>query len=113
VKEKDMKRLLLASLVVATLTVPVLTGAAEHGLHDSATDAANLTAGEVRKIDRAQGKVTLAHEPIESHGMPKMTMVFRVADPAMLDQVKPGDKVRFAADKRDGNYTVTRWEIAP
>lgn len=39
-----------------------------------------------------------------------MTMVFRVRDPAMLDQLKPGDKVRFAADKVNGNYTVMRFE---
>jgi Cu/Ag efflux protein CusF len=109
----DMIRLLFGSLVVATLAVPVLTDAADHVPHQNVTDSAHLTAGEVRKIDRAQGKVTLAHEPIQSLGMPRMTMVFRVADPAMLDQVEPGDKVRFAADKVGGKYTVTRWEIAP
>ena len=103
-----MRRLLFAIFLVATLAVPVLADAADHA---SVTDTASLTAGEVRKIDRAQGKVTLAHEPIPSLRMPKMTMVFRVNDPAMLDQVQPGDKVRFAADKVDGKYTVTRWEI--
>lgn len=104
-----MKRPLFATLVVAALMVSWVTDAADRA---GVTDDASLTAGEVRKIDRAQGKVTLAHEPIQSLGMPKMTMVFRVREPAMLDQVKPGDKVRFAADKIDGKYTVTRWEIA-
>ena len=107
-----MRRLRFATLVVATLAVPVLACAADDTARHSATDSAILTAAEVRKIDKAQGKVTLAHEPIQSLGMPRMTMVFRVADPAMLDQVEPGDKVRFAADKVDGKYTVTRWEMA-
>jgi len=108
-KEQAMKQLLLTSFTVAALTIAAAPHAADHG---SVTDGANLTAGEVRKIDSAQGKVTLAHEPIASLGMPRMTMVFQVAERVMLDQVKPGDKVRFAADKIDGKYTVTRWEIA-
>jgi Cu/Ag efflux protein CusF len=40
--------------------------------------------------------------------MPQMTMVFRVRDPAVLDQVHVGDKVRFAAEKVGGQYTVTK-----
>ncbi len=39
--------------------------------------------------------------------MPAHTMVFQVKDPAMLDQVKPGDKVRFHAEKRGGAFTIT------
>ena len=41
-----------------------------------------------------------------------MTMVYRVTDPAMLDQVKPGDKVKFQAAKIDGAFTVTKIEPA-
>ena len=65
-----------------------------------------LADGEVLKVDKGAGKLTLKHGPIPSLDMPKMTMVFRVKDPAMLDQVKPGDRVRFAADKIGGQYTV-------
>ncbi len=42
--------------------------------------------------------------------MPVMTMVFRVQDPAMLDQLKAGDKINFVADKVNGAYTVMRFE---
>ncbi len=69
--------------------------------------------GEVRKIDKAQGKLTLRHGEIKSLDMPPMTMIFRVADPAMLDRVAVGDKVRFDAAKVDGNYTVTAITKAP
>jgi Cu/Ag efflux protein CusF len=69
--------------------------------------------GEVRKIDKAQGKITLKHGEIKSLEMPPMTMVFRVKDPGMLDGVAVGDKVKFDAAKIDGNYTVTAITKAP
>ncbi len=71
------------------------------------TAVAQSADGEVRKIDKAQGKITLRHGEIKSLEMPPMTMVFRVQDPAMLDRVAVGDKVKFDAAKIDGNYTVT------
>jgi Cu/Ag efflux protein CusF len=71
-----------------------------------------LTDGEVRKVDKAAGKVTLKHGPIENLGMPGMTMVFLATNPGMLDKLKPGDKVRFAADKAGDVFTVTRIEPA-
>ena len=39
-----------------------------------------------------------------------MTMVYRVKDPAMLKQVKVGDKVQFEAANADVGYTVTKIE---
>ena len=62
---------------------------------------------EVRKVDKDGGRVTLRHGPIANLDMPPMTMVFRVKDPAMLEQVKTGDKVRFKAERIQGAYTVT------
>jgi Cu/Ag efflux protein CusF len=69
-----------------------------------------MTDGEVRKVDKGAGKLTLKHGPIPNLDMPDMTMVFRVKEPTMLDQVKVGDKVRFAADKVGGQFTVVRIE---
>ena len=71
------------------------------------------TDGEVKKIDKAQAKITIKHGDIKNLDMPPMTMVFRVSDPKMLDSVAVGDKVRFAADKVAGNYTVTALVKAP
>jgi Cu(I)/Ag(I) efflux system periplasmic protein CusF len=65
------------------------------------------TEGEVTKIDKAQAKITLRHGEIKNLDMPAMTMVFRVRDAKMLDTVAVGDRVRFAAEKVGGNYTVT------
>ncbi len=64
--------------------------------------------GEVKKIDKAQGKVTLKHGEIKNLDMPAMTMVFRVKDAKMLDGLAEGAKVKFAAEKVDGQYTVTQ-----
>ncbi|MGH8618630.1 MAG: copper-binding protein [Burkholderiales bacterium] len=72
---------------------------------------APLSDGEVRRVDKATGKVTLRHGPIPNLDMPPMTMVFQVKDPALLDLVKTGDKVKFAAEKDGGNYTVTSMEV--
>ncbi len=69
-----------------------------------------LADAEVRRIDRAQGKVTLRHGPIPSLDMPPMTMVFVVAEPAMLEQLREGEKIRFDAEQRQGQYVITRIE---
>jgi Cu/Ag efflux protein CusF len=67
-----------------------------------------MVKGEVVKVDKAAGKVTLKHGPIKKLDMDSMTMVFRVADPAMLDKVKAGDKIEFEADRVNGAITVTK-----
>jgi Cu/Ag efflux protein CusF len=64
--------------------------------------------GEIRKIDEAAGKMTIRHGPIPQLDMDAMTMVYRVQDPAMLKQVKVGDKVKFTADRVNGALTVTQ-----
>lgn len=71
-----------------------------------------MAEGEIRKVDRDAGKVTIKHGPIPSMDMPPMTMVYRAKDPAMLGRVKAGDKVKFAAEKLGGAYTVTKIEVA-
>lgn len=94
-----MKRI---SYLMAILAFPLIALA----------QAAPLTNGEVRKVDKETGKITLKHGPIENLEMPAMTMVFRVKEPAMLEEIKAGDKVRFAAEKLKGGLTVTRIEVA-
>jgi Cu/Ag efflux protein CusF len=73
----------------------------------------DLAEGEVRKIDTENKKITLKHGEIKNLDMPGMTMVFQVQDPALLQKVKVGDKVRFAAEKSGGAIVVTNIEPAP
>jgi Cu(I)/Ag(I) efflux system protein CusF len=72
--------------------------------------AASMTEGEVRKIDKEAKKITLKHGDIKNLDMPGMTMVFQVKDAALLDKVKAGDKVKFAAEKTDSAIVVTAIE---
>jgi Cu/Ag efflux protein CusF len=69
-----------------------------------------MAEGEVRKVDKDAKKITLRHGPLANLDMPAMTMVFQVKDPAMLDQVRMGDKVRFQAEKVGGAYMITKLE---
>lgn len=73
---------------------------------------AAMVNGEVKKIDEAAGKITLKHGPIKNLDMDEdgMTMVFRVQDPAMLKQVKVGDKVQFEAQRATAGITITKMQ---
>jgi Cu(I)/Ag(I) efflux system periplasmic protein CusF len=93
----------------------------DHSAHHPATPApatqaqspaSDLAEGEVRRIDKSAGKVTLRHGEIKSLDMPPMTMVFTVTDPALLENLRQGDKVKFRAVHEGGQYRVTALEPA-
>jgi len=85
--------------------------AAAAGLAAGATVAlAQMVDGEVTKVDESAGKITIKHGPMKKFDMDAMTMVFRAQDPALLKQVKPGDKIKFEADKINGQFTVMKIE---
>lgn len=107
------RELFLAAAICLSLPMAAYADDAHHkkSATPSAADA-TLTPGEVRKVDKDAGKVTIKHAPLANLGMPAMTMVFRVKDPGMLDQMKEGDKINFSADKIDGAITVVRFEPA-
>ena len=86
--------------------------AAIAGLAAGATVAfAQMVDGEIKKVDASAGKITIKHGPMKKFDMDDgMTMVFRAKDPAMLKQVKPGDKIKFEADKVNGQFTVMKLE---
>lgn len=86
-----------------------------HGAHGKPAARAatgEMTDGEVRKIDKEAGKLTLRHADIKSLDMPAMTMVFVVKDKAMLDKLKAGDKIKFKAINDAGKFTVTEMQMA-
>lgn len=108
----------IACAFVAVVSVPAVAFAADehhghgHGAAHAAPASASMSAGEIKKIDKNAGKITLKHGPIQNLGMSNMTMVFRVKDPAMLEKLKAGDKVKFAAEKVNGALMVTRIQAA-
>jgi Cu/Ag efflux protein CusF len=90
-----LKRLFLAAAASALMAGAALAGG-------------NMVKGEVVKVDKPAGKITLKHAAIKNLDMDAMTMVFRVADATMLDKVKAGDRIEFEADRVDGAITITR-----
>ncbi len=88
-----------------TLIAALLTSAA------FAQAALPLTEGEVRKVNKEDGKITIKHGEIKNLDMPPMSMVFQVKDPALLNKVKAGDKVNFTVDKINGAFTVLSIEL--
>jgi Cu(I)/Ag(I) efflux system periplasmic protein CusF len=95
-------------------------GAKGHGGHAghggaaqaSTAHAGDMAEGEVRRVDKDAKKITIRHGPLAKFDMPAMTMVFQVKDPAMLDKVKAGDKVKFDAEKVGGAFMLTALEHA-
>lgn len=65
-----------------------------------------LVDAEVRRVDSRNNKLSLRHQEIPNLDMPPMTMVFEVADPALLEGLSNGDKVRVTVDEINGKYTV-------
>ncbi|MDD2810534.1 copper-binding protein [Rhodoferax sp.] len=118
-----MKALVLPALAALNF---VAFGAAnaqmDHSMHGAAmvkpaaatsaapkADATAMGEGEVKKVNKARGTVTLAHGALPN-GMPPMTMAYKVKDASWLDQLQAGQKIRFATDPLDGGMTVTRFE---
>jgi len=109
-----MKHNVIAAIALAIMfPCSALAVEAHHQPAAAGTAAsAPLAEGEVRKVDKDARKITLRHGPIPSLDMPAMTMVFQVKDPALLEQVKAGDKIRFSAEKIGGQFIVIRIEPA-
>lgn len=84
---------LAATLLVATLSM---------------ASAETFTNGIVKKIDVKAGKVTITHEELVDLKMPAMTMVFRLADAAMLETLSEGEEIAFVAARVEGKLTVTK-----
>jgi len=92
------------------ITAGVLALASLTGITQTAITA--MTEAEVRKVDKEAKKVTLKHGPIKNLDMPPMTMVFQVKDPALLDKLAVGDKIKVSVEQQQGAYVVTAVEKA-
>jgi Cu/Ag efflux protein CusF len=97
----------LAHMLAAAALAGASIAHAQPASGPSAASAVAQSDGEVRKVDKAQGKLTLRHGPLANLDMPAMTMVFKASDPKLLDGLKEGDKVRFTAEKVNGTFAVT------
>jgi Cu/Ag efflux protein CusF len=96
-----MNKLIAAALIALSSTLAL-----------AQAPAREMAEAEVRRVDKDAKKVTLKHGPIKNLDMPGMTMVFQVRDPALLDKMAAGDRIRFTAEQLQGAYVVTGVEKA-
>ena len=73
-----------------------------------ATQGAHTAVGVVRSVDAASGDILVTHEAIPSLGWGKMTMVFKLQDPALAKGVKAGDRIRFEFREAGDEYVIRR-----
>lgn len=110
---KSLSKLVLATVLsIASYNVALAQDANQKAPAAAAGAEASsaMTEGEVRKVDKSTGKITIKHGPLKNLDMPAMTMVFRARDKAMLGKVNTGDKIRFVAEKKGGAFVVTQLE---
>jgi Cu/Ag efflux protein CusF len=108
---RSLHTLALAALIALPMTLTQPAVAQTAASEATTVPAADMAEGEIRKVSKDTGKLTIKHGEIKNLDMPPMTMVFTARDPAMLDTVAVGDKVRFAVIDEGGKMVVT--ELQP
>ena len=94
-----MRRLLSMFATALAFSAPPVTALSQ-------TATAN---GQVQKVDQKAGKITLRHDSMKAFDMDMpMTMVYPVKDPSMLKGLKAGEKVKFQAERVNGQIIVTK-----
>ena len=112
-------QVLIPALLTSLLGIGGIALAGESHDHGAATATATATAnitatGTVKSVDATKGKLVIDHEPIPALNWPRMVMDFQLADKAMAEKVKVGEKINFtlAPGEKKGGYTVTAIEPA-
>ena len=110
---KNASTLLIGAMLSLTSLMPLsaIAQTAVDAGKPTATAAASMTDGEVRKIDKDAGKITIKHGDIKHLEMPGMTMVFGVKDKSLLDKVQVSEKIRFMVISEGGKMVVTAIEV--
>ena len=116
-----MKTMMKASLMAALVTLAAC-GSGETNKSNSETRAGTDGAGSSNgasantsdthsatgTVDSVSGsEVTISHDPIKTIGWPAMTMPFTAQDAALLNGIKPGDRVSFVFSKTGDASTIT------
>ena len=108
-----MKQLLFVT-ALALAAAPALAQYTGQGTAKPAASAAAEQAdGEIRRIDRSRGTVLMKHGEIKSVNMGAMTMSFKLKDPQMAEQLKEGDRVKFAVEQKGDDLVITSIRKAP
>lgn len=116
-KPQNPTHLVGAGLLAACLLSPAACASDDHAAHHAkpaaSAPAAEMTDGEVRRVDRDGGRLTLRHAEIKSLDMPPMTMVFQVRDKALLDGLQVGSQIQFKVISEAGKFVITELKVKP
>lgn len=74
---------------------------------DPSENALLMGTGIVQGVDKSAGRIRLTHDPIAAVSWPRMTIVFRVKNASLIDQVKQGDKVKFVLTRSSTGYVIS------
>ena len=105
---KNLHKVVLATLIGLSSVATTSVALAQQQSASATQDA--MSEGEIKKVDKDAGKLTIKHGELKNLGMPGMTKMIKFKEPSMLDKVKQGDKVRFVVEKVGGALTVTSIE---
>lgn len=108
---RKLIRTMLAMLAVSATGIIVAAQMPMPGMPQPAADAKGV--GVIKSIDQKAGMVTIAHEPIKELNWPAMTMHFKVAQPALLENKAVGNKVEFSLRGKDMSATVISLTVVP
>ncbi|WP_426236480.1 efflux RND transporter periplasmic adaptor subunit [Pseudomonas sp. TWP3-2] len=84
----------------------IVASSEEESLLSAATSSFHEADGQIVEINDKE--VTLAHGPFKTLGMPGMTMTFPLANPALMQGLNTGDKVRVAVSQTNDGLRVER-----
>jgi Cu(I)/Ag(I) efflux system protein CusF len=99
--------------VMAVLALAMPAHAAPEGAGKrTAPGASSLATGVVVEVDLKAQTAVIDHGPLRSLGMDPMAMEFKVPDRQVLATLKPGDRIRFAATWKDGDYIASRIQVS-
>jgi Cu/Ag efflux protein CusF len=91
----------------ASGATPAMPGGSQGAAEGAAQALAeHVGYGTLNAIDRAAGTANISHEAVASAGWPAMTMSFKLADPAAVPELAPGQRIEFTFTT-DGGGTIT------
>ena len=107
----------IALIVVAAFIAPSGAAMAQAGNAKSpdaravpakkAEGVAYKAIGVVKKVEPADGRVVLAHDPVKHLNWPAMTMGFAVKDKALFNKLVVDKKIEFEFVQQGSTFVVT------
>ena len=101
----------LASLTSGVQAQTQTSGHPVAGSASATPESKALATAEVVQVYLKEKRILLKHGPIPNLGMSAMTMEFAVKNPKILNSLRPGNKIKFTAEKVQEDYVVTLIEF--